>query len=287
MQNHHQPKVAAIILNYNSGDDTKKCISYLKRQDYENLDMIVVDNNSTELEQKKAVMSVCSGSGITFLESDKNGGYSYGNNIGIQYAEKQGAEWILIINPDVELRDAGYVRRVILEQDKWPNVGVIGTRSILPDGFNQNPVRELRAWEEIFFPLTYLLEKKKGRDYYKTKEQTGFCEKVVGCCIFLKMEFLRRNHYLDDHVFLYCEEPILAKSAERQGYHILYIDELEANHQHVEKFKQGSSKKRVLLAIESRKYYIDRYSGYTLLTRKLALLSKNIQKVIWKTFVKE
>ena len=39
-------KVYAIILNYNSFSDTKKCIEHLKKQNYENLRIVVVDNAS-------------------------------------------------------------------------------------------------------------------------------------------------------------------------------------------------------------------------------------------------
>ena len=41
-------KVSAIILNYNSGSDSIKCIGFLLKQDYNNLDIIVVDNHSSD-----------------------------------------------------------------------------------------------------------------------------------------------------------------------------------------------------------------------------------------------
>lgn len=43
--------VAAVVLNYNSSSDCRKCVSYLDRQTYPNLSIILVDNASTEQEE--------------------------------------------------------------------------------------------------------------------------------------------------------------------------------------------------------------------------------------------
>lgn len=282
MQEYYEPKVSAVILNYNSFSDTKKCISYLKKQNYGNLNIIVVDNQSTEVEQVHKMKEYCEKEMIMFIQSDKNGGFSYGNNIGIRRALDCSAEWVLIINPDVELRDNNYIRNVLLESAKWEHVAVVGTKTLLPDFFNQNPLRELTLWEEVFFPLTYIKEKKYGKSYYKTEEKTGLCEKVVGCCFFVKREFLLMNNLLDDKVFLYCEEPILAKSVKNLGYNELYIDEMIAYHQHFEKDKPESVNKRMMLLLNSRKYYIKKYSGYSTIGKMMALLAKDIQLLIWK-----
>ena len=82
------------------------------------------------------------------------------------------------------------------------------------------------------------------------------------------MEFLRATNYLDEGVFLYCEEPILAARVRRAGGHIVFVRSLSAVHAHV-RSEKGSSSGRMLLFIKSRRYYLIRYSSYGSLQRLL------------------
>lgn len=76
--------VVGVILNYNTTADTKKCINFLLQQKYENFMIIVVDNFSSNRTQVENLKKFCHEQQIIFLPSDKNGGFSYGNNIGIK-----------------------------------------------------------------------------------------------------------------------------------------------------------------------------------------------------------
>lgn len=274
--------VVAIVLNYNSTKDTKKCISYLQKQDYKDFHIVVVDNHSPEREQVEELKEFCKEQEIDLILSDANNGFSAGNNIGIRKAIELHAEWVLIINPDVEIRDAHYISHVIGEVKKWSGVGVVASKILLPTGVNQNPMRELTASEEILFPLEIFKQRLGKGTCYKTEEVTGYCEKVSGCCFFANVDFLEKNNLLDEHVFMYCEEPILAKSLIWKGYKALYIDEIEAYHQHINSEKPGNKSKRMIAFLNSRKYYIKNYSGYSIFGKLLAIFARNIQILIWK-----
>lgn len=274
--------IVAVILNYNSTKDTKKCISYLQKQNYNEFNIVVVDNNSPDYEQLKELKAFCREQGVEIILSDKNGGFSAGNNIGIRRAIDLHAKWVLIINPDVEIRDPNYVSYIMDECEKWNDVGVIASKILLPNGYNQNPMRELTAAEEIFFPIEFVKQKLGKSDNYKTEEVTGICEKVSGCCFFASIEFLKQNNLLDEKVFMYCEEPILAKSLVSNGYKALYIDEVVAFHQHFRGEKSDGSNKRMIDFLTSRKYYIRRYSGYGFVSRNMAVLVRNLEILFWK-----
>ena len=275
-------KVTAVILNYNSFDDTKKCLSLLVQQNYSNFSIAVVDNASPRKGEVEKLRNLKREYKFYLLISEYNHGFSAGNNLGIRYALKNESDWILILNPDVEIRDFNFIEKVLTIKKDWQSVGLIGTRSILPDGFNQNPLRELTPYEEINYISTYLKEKRQGRNYYKMPESTGYCEKLVGCCFFLSGDFIKNNNMLDENVFMYSEEPIIAKSAQRLGYKLLYIDELEVYHQHHDKAKSGSAPERMIMSLNSRKYYIKKYSGYSHLEKILALLVKEVQIFLWR-----
>ena len=96
-------KNVMVILNYN---DYKTTLDYLEMiKKYKNLDLIIiVDNNSTDNSYDE--LKKITDDKIVVLKSNKNGGYGYGNNIGIKFAIKKYKKCnIIISNPDIEVTD--------------------------------------------------------------------------------------------------------------------------------------------------------------------------------------
>lgn len=275
-------KVTIVILNYNSSKDCEKCIEFCNRQDYENLSVIVVDNDSPDPSEKNNLRRMCDKYEVQLIMHSANKGFSAGNNIGLRVAIKEGAEWMLVVNPDVELRESHYISYVMEQLSKWQRVAVIGTNTLLPSGEKQNPMRELTFFEEVMWPLEIFKQRIGKWDGYRAIDETGYCEKVSGCCFFISREFLEKNRFLDESVFMYCEEPILAKCVSRLGYRELYIKEVTANHEHYVNKKDGNNKGKMHMFIKSRIYYIRQYSDYGVLMKSLAVLSRKIQMLLWK-----
>ena len=94
--------------------------------------------------------------------------------------------------------------------------------------------------------------------------------------------FIKKGNLLDENVFMYCEEPILAKTLQNKGYKALYVDEVTAYHQHISSQKPSSNAARMIAFLKSRKYYIKNYSGYNSLECILAIFIRNLQLIIWK-----
>ena len=114
------------ILNYNNGPKTVRCITGIIDQTLPSYRIIVIDNNSTDdslmvirdflgknqlqcrlVEPMNEFRDVFSDSGeILIVKSSRNGGYSYGNNIGIRLAKSlKMFSYLLIINNDVVLKE--------------------------------------------------------------------------------------------------------------------------------------------------------------------------------------
>lgn len=101
-------RTAIIILNYNSRKDTMKYVSEIK--DYKVLNtIVVVDNHSSNQGEWEALESLKSDK-VYVIESDKNGGYSYGNNLGLKFLEtlEQAYDYVVISNPDVEVSEKAF-----------------------------------------------------------------------------------------------------------------------------------------------------------------------------------
>ncbi len=116
-------KTAIIILNYNSKNDTIRYVNQIK--DYKILDtIIVVDNNSSNPNEFQDLEALKSDK-IYVIKSDRNGGYSYGNNFGLKFLESlnEKYDFIVISNPDVEVPEVSF-EKCFLELEENEKVAV-------------------------------------------------------------------------------------------------------------------------------------------------------------------
>src|SRR5260370_8620016 len=87
--------VSDIITTYNSARFLKTCLESLLRQVYQPLEVIVVDNASSD-GTRDVLANV--GSGLTVIYSDSNSGCAAAQNQGARLAK---GNWVLSLNPDV------------------------------------------------------------------------------------------------------------------------------------------------------------------------------------------
>ncbi|MCR5737750.1 MAG: glycosyltransferase family 2 protein [Eubacterium sp.] len=273
-------KVSAIILNYNSSKDCEKCISFLQKQDYEDFEIILVDNNSSDEKEEERLQSLCEKTDVGLIVNRENLGYAAGNNIGLREAVAKGARWCMIINPDVELRDSDYIRHMIERINDYDDVAIAASSVVMPDGQLQNPQKESTFFYDVLWPLQYLKKKEENSNWNVEKQETKYCEKISGCCLFLNSEFLKEINYLDEYTFLYCEEAIVCRQAIQRGKHVLYVHDCTAYHEHIAKEK-SPAKGRMKIFLKSRRYFIRKYSGYNKVQIALALCSNKIEEWIW------
>ena len=89
-----KPLISIIILNYNAGELLINCVNSVFNSKYENYEVIVVDNISSDNSHKECKEKFKK---IKLIENTENFGYCEGNNIGIRKAK---GEFIVILNPD-------------------------------------------------------------------------------------------------------------------------------------------------------------------------------------------
>ena len=267
-------KVLAIVLNYNSAEDTKKCVSYLKKQS--DLEICVIDNCSTE--GTAELEEYAKDNQILFIANKENKGFSAGNNVGLRKASELGFEYALIINPDVEIRDEEYVTKAIAQMDKDEKIAVLGTDIINKNNQHQNPMRELHFFEEAVWPYIVLRNRiKKSLPYVKNYKKSSPCEKLSGCCFFMRTDFAKEIGYLDENVFLYSEEALLAAQVKESDSKMYYLSDLAAYHIHVDQDGKKDTSS-IKMFFESRRYFLTKTKRYGKLGNKLALKSLKIQE---------
>ena len=260
-------RLAVVLLNYNSADDCRVCVSYLKQQQGVDLEIIIVDNHSRMPEREK-VEVLCKEKGCTFIQNDVNSGYNAGNNVGLRYAASKGYDYAAIVNPDMEFPQHDSLRKCLDKLISDNSVVVVAPDIILPNGEHQNPQNSNipTFWNILFSPCKEICAKFgicRGVELVEYDNNTSrYCGKVSGCFFLIRMSFLKDIGFFDENIFLYCEEPILSyqvKSANRRMY---YLAETYVVHRHL-KAEKGNSSKRMKLLWKSQKYLMKTYLGFT------------------------
>jgi GT2 family glycosyltransferase len=88
-----KPFFSILILNWNGCDRTLKCIEAVREQTFQDFEIIVVDNGSTDL----SIPSLRKLDSIKLIELEKNFGFAEGNNRGIPYCS---GKYIFFLNND-------------------------------------------------------------------------------------------------------------------------------------------------------------------------------------------
>lgn len=118
--------VAALVVNYNAERHLGACLDSLRADGITNI--VVVDNASTDRSE-----SVAEAAGARWIETGANLGYGRAANRGAGSVEAQGADYLLICNPDLEL-EAGAAPRLVAALESDPSLGAVGPRINNTDG---------------------------------------------------------------------------------------------------------------------------------------------------------
>ncbi len=99
-------KVSIGILNRNGIDRLKKTVNSVLNQDYEDLEVVFFDNGSTD----QSIDFLRKFEQIKIVQSDSNLGYGKGKN---RLVESCSGEYILLLDNDIELRDAKTISKLL------------------------------------------------------------------------------------------------------------------------------------------------------------------------------
>jgi GT2 family glycosyltransferase len=113
--------VAVVVLSWNGRDDTLGCLASLAEVEHEPLDVVVVDNGSTD-GTAEAVRERFPE--VELVRSEENLGFAEGNDVGIRRALERGADHVLVLNNDVEV-EPGFVGPLVEEAERRPDAGAL------------------------------------------------------------------------------------------------------------------------------------------------------------------
>ena len=204
-------KVAAIVLSYNGAKVVGACLESLFKSSYQNLEVIVVDNGSTDgtasLVRERFPRA-------RLISTGKNLGFAGGNNIGIAATD---ADIVILLNDDTTI-EPDAIDAIVRFAGSDPDVGIVGCKILYPDG------------KTIQHAGGAVLPNGLTRHYGYGELDNGQFDRVfdvayvTGAAIAIKREVLDRLGLLDAGYFpIYFEEVEFCERARRLGYRVVYL----------------------------------------------------------------
>jgi O-antigen biosynthesis protein len=119
----HMPLISVIVLTYNNLDLSKACLeSLLNKSDYAQLEIIVVDNASSDGTQAYLEQLALQEPRIRCILNSDNLGFAAGNNIGLAQAR---GEYLVVLNNDTVVTQ-GWALGMLRHFQTNPHIGLLG-----------------------------------------------------------------------------------------------------------------------------------------------------------------
>lgn len=248
-------KIGIVILNYKDSDNTKKLCRLIS--EYNLIDKIVVVDNLSPDDSFERLIGLKSDK-IDVLQSDKNGGYSYGNNYGAFYLiKKYNIDILFIANPDVEFPEKFVLGCAeILSQDI-----VQATSGIMlyPNGDRSKWNGKINSYFEDLIDCTIFIKKliiNYGMDYAKKQNNLIYVDFLPGSLFAINANIFKKIGGFDEDVFLYYEESILSLKLKKEKCKVAISNSLSFKHIHSGSIDKSIDKIKQLRQLYKSRLYL-------------------------------
>jgi len=252
------PLVSVIVLNYNAGELLLNCVDSLKKSKYTNLEILVVDNISSDDSQKKCKEKFPD---IRLIQNEENLGYCGGNNVGIKEVT---GEFIVILNPDT-IVDPNWLNGLISAYEKF------GEGLYQPKILSLNEKDIIQSTGNMLHVFGFGFARDKGNKVIEKKEEIERIGYASGTCLFTSRKIIEKIGLLDEFLFLYHDDLDLGWRAAQIGINSYYIPDSKIFH--VESYSLKWSAKKFYWLERNRKYCLQtHYSKETYEKMKFSLM---------------
>jgi len=188
------PLVSIVVVSWNRRDLLRKVLTRVRDQGYRNVEVIVVDNTSTD-----------------------------GSPEMVRREFPQACLTALPENLGIEAYNIGFARSggkyvVGLDDDSWPAADAIG-----------KAVRMMETHDDVGIIAFRILHPDSGFDF--SRDWPAQLTSMLGCGFMARRDTLEQAGYYDDSFFLYCNEVDLAIRVWNLGKRVVFAPEIVAYHQ--------------------------------------------------------
>jgi GT2 family glycosyltransferase len=208
-------KLSITTINYNESKTTIRLLKSLAAQTDQNFDVFVIDNFSQEkeLEVLKTFISEMSLS-INLLEPYENLGFSGGNNIGIKKALKNGSDWVLLLNNDIQVEN-GFIAQIQAKLSH-SEAGIWGIPLI-----EQQKTVYCGKIRWLSLNLTHVTD---------PEECTSSESYIVGGAMAVHKDVFKKAGFLDERYFLYFEDAEFSLRVKKKAFSTNIAKDIRVRH---------------------------------------------------------
>lgn len=209
-----QPRVSLITVNYNQTAVTRELLDSIRRQDYPNTEVIVVDNASRE-NVADALANLYPE--VKFLSSERNLGFAGGNNLAVPEAT---GDYLFFINNDTELTD-GCIQTLVALFAQSPRIGAASPLiCYFNDGSRPRDLIQYAGMTPVH-PLTArnqtIGQKQDDLGQFSAPAPTAYAH---GAAMMFSRQVIENVGLMADDFFLYYEELDWGERVRRAGHEI-------------------------------------------------------------------
>ena len=201
--------IKILILNWNGKHILKPCLDSIKKIDYSNYSVMVIDNgstdNSVEMVKEKYPQ-------VDIIELKKNYGFAGGYNRCFTQLRDEYSEFVLLLNNDTEV-DSNILSSFIQAKDKYGDNHLYGGKIF----YKKNPEVIWYAGGNVnlkYLKLSHRGIRQTDSAEYSKPMQTDY---VTGCCLFTSMEVINQLNGFDERFNMYGEDVDLCLRAKQKG----------------------------------------------------------------------
>lgn len=271
-------RLLVVLINYKTPTLVCDALDSLEGEVNVEIDHVVVVDNDSKDDSLEAINNHIDYKGfeswVSIIDAERNGGFSSGNNVGINFAE---ADYYLLLNSDAYVHPQA-ISNLLHEIKGDKGLGIVGPRLEWPDGSQQ-----VSCFRNLT-PINSFLNSAKTGFLTRFASFLGIYEVAIPlrqhtvtqpewlsfACVMLKGEMVKDIGLMDEGYFMYREDNDYCRRALKAGWKLTFEPKARVVH-----LNKGSSNQMGVTRVpryyfNSRARYFLKYYG------RLGLFTANI-----------
>ena len=224
-QNKSLPRVLVVIVDYLKGKQLLEVVGFLRLSDYpQALIEVVVLDNSVDRKNADHLQNLSDQPSTNVEICAENIGYTAACNKGARMKE---SDYILLLNPDVCLRDQFTLARMVAFLEQNPGVVICGPRQVNPDGSVAETARCFPSFYELLRRRVRWANKSPhGAQRRVDHTKTQSVDWLQSSCMLVRRGFWDAVGGLDELYFLFMSDIEICLQARRAGKKVHFLSNL-------------------------------------------------------------
>jgi N-acetylglucosaminyl-diphospho-decaprenol L-rhamnosyltransferase len=214
----HLPEQSVIIVNYNGGDYIGRAVNSLKKQTFQDFELIIIDNASTD--GSIDAINLSGLPSVQLIRMDENLGFAAGNNRAAEYAR---GKWLVLMNPDV-VAEPDWLEKLNSATNRHP-----GTKVFTSAQFSLDEPDLMDGAGDAY--LIFGIPWRGGFGHPRTAlPDEGECFSPCGAAMMIQSSLFNTLNGFDERYFCYCEDVDLGFRANLIGESCVFVPDAKVYH---------------------------------------------------------